>query len=96
LVYGTASGAVETFFLEQWTALAGATLRHSAPVAAVVPNPSGTRVVVVDDAGSAFVGNAVTADLTPIHDFPRAAKAVLWDTSVPGAIYAWDGKDMHT
>ena len=96
LVYGTAAGAVETFFLEQWTALAGATLHHSCPIAMLVPNPSGTRVVVVDDRGAVFLGNAVTGDLTPFPHFPRAVARVMWDTEVPGALLVWDGKDMHT
>jgi len=96
LVYGTASGAVETFFLEQWTSLAGATVRHSCFINMVVPNPAGTRVVVVDEKGEAYMGNAVTADLTPFPHFPKAVKTVLWDTEVANVVYAWDGKDMHT
>jgi hypothetical protein len=74
LIYGTSSGNVEFFLLDEWASLEGATMHHSCSVKELYPNSSGTRVVVLDYEGDAFVGNAVTAELTPFPLFPKVNK----------------------
>ena len=100
-LYGTQGGAVEVFLLEAWTSLPGATLHHSEGIAALHPSPSGTRVVVLDARGGAFMGNPVTSDLTPFPLFPGSPRGgkvrVMWDTAPDCAsvVQAWDGRDVH-
>ena len=99
MVYGTDQGAVEFFLLDskEWAMLSGATLRHSTPIKALYPNPSGTRVVVVDSSNNAYLGNPVTAEMTPFPQFPtQSVKHVMWDINDSNVVMVWDSRDIHT
>ena len=85
LFYGTKSGQIDAFLLDEWTPLAGATLHHSAPIRSLHPNATGTRLVVVDSDGEAFMGNAITSDLTPFPLFPKVRHA-LHHTAAAGGL----------
>lgn len=84
--------------LEAWVSLEGAALHHSSAIISLYPNATGTRVVVVDETGDAFVGNPVTGELTPFPLFPRNVTKVMWDSAAgfSGLILVYDGADLHT
>ena len=100
LLYGTRSGNVEFFLLDEWTGLTGITMRHSTGIKKLFPNPSGTRVVVLDDQNEAFMGNAVTCELTPFPQFPQfKVEHIMWDmaSECSGVVLVYDSnKQMHT
>jgi WD repeat-containing protein 19 len=100
LIYGTRSGNVEFFLLDEWTGLTGITMRHSTGIKKLFPNPSGTRVVVLDDQNEAFMGNAVTCELTPFPQFPQfKVEHIMWDMAPEwgGVVMVYDSnKHMHT
>jgi len=96
LIFGTESGTVEFFFLNEWAMLTSAELRHNNPISKIYPNQIGTRLVVVDSANAGFLFNPVTSDFTPIPEFPTNCVNVMWDNSDKNIVMVFDGNQLHT
>ena len=77
LILGTAGGCIA------YHALADGgrpnEYRHSHGVRLLFPSPTGTRAVVVDDAGACYLYNPVDLSMLEVSDFPKDAEALLWD-----------------
>ena len=80
LIYGTSSGLISFYSLQDNSMLAGCELRHHIGISAVFPNASATRVVFIDATGEGFVYNPVDSHVMPIENFPPGVTLVLWDT----------------
>jgi hypothetical protein len=99
LVYATADGAVSIFHLGEWVRLAEFRLPVSAAAAGggggatvvppaitgLYPNAAGTKVVVVDAAGTARVLLANEDAWVDIPAFPPSADSLMWDCQADSA-----------
>jgi WD repeat-containing protein 19 len=60
------------------------------PWAAVFPNPTGTRCVLVDTAQMAWLYSPIDDSRLPIPRFPSTARNVLWDAADTGVFVVFD------
>jgi WD repeat-containing protein 19 len=81
LIYGTRRGVLKFYALRETGAGGGSVAEYRCPggCVAVYPNATGTRVVVLDDTGSAFVYGPATDEMTFVPEFPSGVDAVIWD-----------------
>jgi len=92
VVYSTPN-AVHHFYLENEMSCVETT--HSdARVSKVYPNPEGTRVLVVDVRGAAYIYNIVNDTRIPVPDFPKSA-SVVWDLVDEGVFVVVENKVRH-
>jgi WD repeat-containing protein 19 len=68
--------------LEDWKVLS--VFRHVCGVKLIAPDPSGARVVFVDDKGDTLLFNPVNDAVLEVPDAPLSATGVLWDQQAPG------------
>lgn len=97
LVYGTDMGSLFFFFLEDWAFVHE--FRHNAGIKLIVPEPNGTKLIMVDVKASGYIYNPINDDLMVIRSFPENVKTVLWDNSVTDKeiFVVLDGhNDMHS
>ena len=77
LILGTAGGCIA------YHALADGgrpnEYRHGHGVRMLFPSPTGTRAVVLDDAGGCHLYNPVDLSMLEVSDFPKDIETVLWD-----------------
>jgi WD repeat-containing protein 19 len=85
LFLGSAAGTVDLYNLRDGGVLPSAQLRldgQPAPaIRSVWPSSAGTRVVILDVAGRAFLGNPVEGRLMQVPDVPEGVTGALWDVS---------------
>ena len=79
LVYATARGTLTYYYLQDGAIVSE--YRHEAPIRAIFTNELGTRLVLVDDAASAYLFNPVNDSALPIPSFSPSATKVLWDAA---------------
>jgi WD repeat-containing protein 19 len=101
MYYGTEAGAVEVFYLGDWMILPGAELRIDAPIKALYPNQTGTRVIVVDISNQIFLYNPVTGggvnqSILKFDSVPSSFTNILWDVAERNVILIFEGKFVHT
>lgn len=96
LVLGTDRGGVTYFYLEDWTMVQE--LRHNTGVKELIPEPNGTKSILVDVKSQGYIYNPVNDEVTLIRDFPDKCKKLIWDSSVTDkdVFIAFDGDNMHT
>ena len=79
LVYATARGTLTYYYLQDGAIVSE--YRHEAPIRNIFTNELGTRLVLVDDAASAYLFNPVNDSALPIPSFSPSATKVLWDAA---------------
>ncbi|XP_076359241.1 WD repeat-containing protein 19-like isoform X2 [Tachypleus tridentatus] len=96
LIYGTDKGSIESFLLEDWQLVNE--YRHLAGIRHLYPDPSGTRLVVVDDKTDGFIYNPVNDHTAQIVGFPTSVKGILWDfwPLDKGCFVAYDDNQIFT
>jgi WD repeat-containing protein 19 len=96
LIYSTQNGCLKHFFLEDWQYVNEH--RHVVGIAKVWPDPSGTRVVFVDEKSDAFLLNPVDDSVLELAHFPPNVRGILWETwSLDKHIFlAYDEESMFT
>ena len=77
LVFGTSSGDIKFFFLEDWQFVIE--YRHTVAVRKIFPGPVGTKAVFIDDKGDGFVFIPMNDMVFEISNFPPTIRTVLWD-----------------
>lgn len=106
LFFGTEGGTLEVFYLSEWVMLSGVELRLDKEIKSIYPNPTGTRVVVVDIHSRAYLFNPVTGggfnqSITRFDDSEstqsiQSISNVLWDLKEKNIVVIVDGRFMHT
>lgn len=94
LVYGTERGTVHHFYLKDWAQVNE--YRHEQSIVKVYPNASGTRVVVQDSLGRAFLYSPVDDEKVDVERFPSSADRALWDPAEPNVFCAVDSKSTRS
>jgi WD repeat-containing protein 19 len=72
VIYGTQTGVLRYFMLEDWKAVS--TFRHVCGIRQVFPDPSGTRLIFVDDKGDTLLFNPVNDSIIEVPDAPLQLK----------------------
>jgi WD repeat-containing protein 19 len=102
LFYGTETGSLEVFFLNEFTILSAAELRLDRGISRIYPNAMGTRIVVIDSGMAAYLYNPVTGggsvnqSLIRFEQAPQMISTVMWDTVEKNIIMIGDGKCLHS
>ncbi|XP_022086384.1 WD repeat-containing protein 19-like [Acanthaster planci] len=96
LVYGTTNGELMFFYLEDWQFVNE--FRHEVGIRKVFPDPSGTRLIFIDDKSDGFVYNPVNDQILEIPDFSPTVKGVLWENWPydKGVFVAYDEDKLYT
>lgn len=76
-IYGTQTGVLLYFMLEDWKAVS--TFRHVCGIKQVFPDPSGARLIFVDDKGDTLLFNPVDDSIVDVPEAPLQVKGCLWD-----------------
>ena len=96
-IYGTASGSLFYFLLEDWVLVNE--YKHEGGgvgIKMIFPDPSGTRLVFVDDKDDMALYNPVNDVVLPVPEMPVAIKGVLWDQQSENCFVAYDDKVLDT
>eukprot|EP00927_Polykrikos_kofoidii_P000378 TRINITY_DN10136_c0_g1_i1.p1 TRINITY_DN10136_c0_g1~~TRINITY_DN10136_c0_g1_i1.p1 ORF type:complete len:1380 (-),score=277.95 TRINITY_DN10136_c0_g1_i1:218-4357(-) len=70
--------------------------KHENGIKKCFPNEEGTRVIIIDSVGAAWLYNPVNDDCISIPDFPLSADTILWDTVDPSVFVASDQSNFYT
>jgi WD repeat-containing protein 19 len=70
--------------------------KHVNGIRRCFPNQEGTRVVIIDTMGCAYLYNPVNDDCVKIEDFLMSAEKILWDTVDPSVFAATDHSNFYT
>lgn len=87
LVYGTESGSIEFFSLEDWSMVN--IYRHSSQIKLIEADLAGLRLIGIDSRGEIFLYNAINDSTISIKEPPNLASSIskiLWESWHP---------DMH-
>jgi len=93
LIYAQSNGSLQYYSLVDGTEVNS--YNHENGIRKCYPNQEGTRCVIIDTTGSAWLYNPVNDDCTAIPDFPMAQN-VLWDTVDSSIFVAADATNMYT
>lgn len=85
LIYAHSNGRLQYYSLLDGTDVNE--YKHDHGIKKCFPNQEGTRAVLIDTTGSAWLYNPVNDDCIGIADFPQSADRILWDT-VDSSIFA--------
>ena len=97
LIYGTDSGTIEFFLLEDWATVN--VYRHTTGIKYISPDTNGIKIAIIDDSNEVYIYNAVTdipIQLTSPSDLPNNIHSILWE-SWPldkGVFVLMDSKEM--
>ncbi|XP_063813141.1 WD repeat-containing protein 19 [Pseudophryne corroboree] len=96
LVYGTNTGLVKYFYLEDWQYVNE--YRHPVSVKKVFPDLSGTRLVLIDEKTEGFVYCPLNDNLYEIPNFSPTIKGILWENWAldKGVFCAFDDDKVFT
>lgn len=97
LYFGTDSGTVQIFALDEWILVPGIKLQLESAVTGVYPNLIGTRAVVASSDGSVYLFSPVSAPTTiQLASAPTTVVSVLWDLLRKDVFMIYDGENIHT
>ncbi|XP_052278623.1 WD repeat-containing protein 19-like isoform X1 [Dreissena polymorpha] len=96
LIFGTDNGGLFYFFIEDWQYVNE--FRHVVGIRKLFPDPSGTRLVFIDDKKDGYVYNPVNDHLVEIPEFSPFAKGILWEMwgLDKGVFIAYDEEKIYT
>ncbi|XP_074649650.1 WD repeat-containing protein 19-like isoform X1 [Tubulanus polymorphus] len=81
LIYGTDTGGIHYFYIEDWQFVNE--FRHVVGIRKLFPDPSGTRLVFIDDKSDGYVYNPVNDQIIEIPNFSSTTHGVLWENWLP-------------
>ncbi len=73
-------GSLFFFFLEDWAVVHE--FKHNAGVKDIIPEPNGTKLILMDVKACGYIFNPINDELLVIRSFPENSKTVLWDNSI--------------
>ncbi|XP_043918872.1 WD repeat-containing protein 19 [Protopterus annectens] len=96
LIYGTNAGVIHYFFIEDWQYINE--YRHAMSVRKIFPDPSGTRLVFIDDKSDGFVYCPVNDTVFEIPNLSPTIKGILWEnwSADNGVFVAYDDDKVYT
>lgn len=94
LIYAQSNGRLQYYSLLDGTEVNE--FNHSNGIRKCYPNQEGTRAILVDTTGAAWLYNPVNDDCVCVPDFPSTAERVLWDTVDSSIFVACDQSNLHT
>ncbi|KAM4052553.1 WD repeat-containing protein 19 [Anomaloglossus baeobatrachus] len=96
LIYGTNTGLVKYFYLEDWQYVNE--YRHSVSVKKIFPDASGTRLIIIDEKTEGFVYCPLNDNLYEIPNFSPTIKGILWENWAmdKGVFCAFDDDKVFT
>nr|XP_054756020.1 WD repeat-containing protein 19-like isoform X1 [Lytechinus pictus] len=96
LIYGTHNGELMYFFIEDWQFVNE--FRHVVGIRRIFSDPSGTRLVFIDDKSDGFVYNPVNDQTLDIPNFSPTIKNVLWENgfNYKGVFVAYDDEKVYS
>ncbi|XP_023685243.1 WD repeat-containing protein 19 isoform X1 [Paramormyrops kingsleyae] len=96
LFYSTDTGVIQCFYIEDWQYINEH--RHSVGIRKIVPDPSGTRLVFIDDKSDGFLYCPVNDSVFEIPSFSPTIKGVLWENwaTDKGVFVAYDDDKVYT
>ncbi|KAK3739122.1 hypothetical protein QZH41_010524, partial [Actinostola sp. cb2023] len=77
LIFGTDNGGLHYFFIEDWQYVNE--FRHVVGIRKIYPDPSGTRLIFIDDKSDGFVYNPVNDATFEIPNFSPTIKGIVWE-----------------
>lgn len=95
LIYGTETGGLHYFFIDDWAFVNE--FRHVVGIKMLAPDTNGTRLLFLDDKGDAYIYNPVNDALLEIPFVPVAVKGFVWDhTPSDQPLFAvYDEENIH-
>ncbi|XP_078534454.1 WD repeat-containing protein 19 isoform X1 [Lissotriton helveticus] len=96
LIYGTDTGVIQYFYIEDWQYVNE--YRHTVGVRKVFPDPSGTRLVFIDEKSDGFVYCPVNDSVYEIPNLSPSIKGILWENfpTDKGVFCACDDDKIYT
>ncbi|CAH1776664.1 unnamed protein product [Owenia fusiformis] len=96
LIYGTDSGGIYYFLIEDWAYVNE--FKHIVGIRKLYPDPSGTRLIFIDDKSDCFVYNPVNDQTIDVPKFSSTTKGILWDQWPldKGLFIAYDEEKIYT
>ncbi|XP_071981685.1 WD repeat-containing protein 19 isoform X1 [Engystomops pustulosus] len=96
LIYGTNTGLVKYFYLEDWQYVNE--YRHPVSVKKIFPDASGTRLIIIDEKTEGFVYCPQNDNLYEIPNFSPTIKGILWENWAmdKGVFCAFDDDKVFT
>eukprot|EP00929_Paragymnodinium_shiwhaense_P016254 TRINITY_DN12450_c0_g1_i1.p1 TRINITY_DN12450_c0_g1~~TRINITY_DN12450_c0_g1_i1.p1 ORF type:complete len:1383 (+),score=443.06 TRINITY_DN12450_c0_g1_i1:121-4269(+) len=94
LIYAHSNGRLQYYSLIDGTEVNE--YKHDNGIKKCFPNQEGTRVIIIDTTGSAWLYNPVNDDCIMIADFPMAADRIMWDTVDSSVFCASDHHNFYT
>ncbi|XP_063074275.1 WD repeat-containing protein 19 isoform X2 [Engraulis encrasicolus] len=96
LFFSTDTGLIQCFFIEDWQNLNE--YRHSVGVRKIFPDPSGTRLIFIDDKSDGFLYCPVNDMVLEIPNFSPTITGALWETCPgdKGVFVAYDDDKVYT
>lgn len=94
LIYAHSNGRMQYYSLVDGTEVNE--YKHENGIRRIFPNQEGTRVVLTDMTGAAWLYNPVNDDCIPIADFPNSCDKILWDTVDSSVFLASDLNNFYT
>lgn len=94
LIYAQSNGRLQYFSLADQKDVNE--YNHDHGIKRCYPNQEGTRAVIVDTSGQAWLYNPVNDDCVAIRDFPNATERVMWDTADSSILVACDKSNVYT
>jgi len=92
LIYAHSNGHLQYYSLADGTEVNE--FRHTAGLRAIYPNHAGTRVVMVDQIGGAYLYNPVNDDCLAVPDVPGSIEKVVWDAADATVFVISDGTSL--
>ncbi|XP_025088691.1 WD repeat-containing protein 19-like isoform X2 [Pomacea canaliculata] len=77
LIFGTQHGSIHFFFIEDWQYVTEH--RHMVGIRRIFPDPSGTRLIFIDDKSDGYVLNPMMDTRVPIQNFSATVEGILWE-----------------
>ena len=95
LIYGTEGGHIKYFFLEDWQFVNE--FHHVVGIRKLFPDPTGTKLIFIDDKSDGYVYIPVNDTTYEIASFPPTIKKVLWDNWLidKGVFSAFDDEKAY-
>ncbi|CAN2388495.1 WD repeat-containing protein [Pristimantis euphronides] len=96
LIYGTNTGLVKYFYLEDWQYVNE--YRHPVSVKKIFPDASGTRLIIIDEKTEGCVYCPQNDNLYEIPNFSPTIKGILWENWAmdKGVFCAFDDDKVFT
>jgi WD repeat-containing protein 19 len=94
LIYSHSNGRLQYYSLLDCTEVNE--YKHENGIKRCYPNHEGTRCILMDTTGTAWLYNPVNDDCLAIGDFPVAAERVLWDTVDSSIFVVSDATNLYT